>query len=142
MGVPEFVETIEEFLNKVENGEVRGIVSVIVLNEIWYKLIIAEVSKIKKIQPSQVPNFLKTRRNIIKKLKKVDEGLNKIIKLGVGIEGVEKEDFEKARKLSKKFDLLTNDSLIVACMKRLKIRDIATNDVDFERVKGIKVWKP
>ncbi len=38
--------------------------------------------------------------------------------------------------------LLPNDALHVATMKRYGIKNIATNDPDFERVKWLKVWKP
>ena len=37
---------------------------------------------------------------------------------------------------------MSNDAIHVATMKRYGITNIATNDPDFERVGGIKVWKP
>lgn len=43
---------------------------------------------------------------------------------------------------AKKYFLLSNDATHVATMKVHGIRDIATNDQDFERAEGIKVWKP
>ena len=38
--------------------------------------------------------------------------------------------------------IMSNDATHVATMKTHGISDIATNDPDFERVEGIKVWKP
>jgi predicted nucleic acid-binding protein len=38
--------------------------------------------------------------------------------------------------------LLTNDAFHVATMKQRGITNIATNDLDFERVEWIRVWKP
>ncbi|MBO0798078.1 MAG: type II toxin-antitoxin system VapC family toxin [Blastocatellia bacterium] len=38
--------------------------------------------------------------------------------------------------------LLTNDSMIVACMRDIGIRALATNDRDFDRAIGITVYKP
>jgi predicted nucleic acid-binding protein len=36
----------------------------------------------------------------------------------------------------------SNDAIHATTMKRYGITNIATNDPDFERVSGIKVWKP
>lgn len=36
----------------------------------------------------------------------------------------------------------SNDALHLAIMKKENITDIATYDSDFEKVKGIRTWKP
>ncbi|HUY15255.1 MAG TPA: PIN domain-containing protein, partial [Terriglobia bacterium] len=38
--------------------------------------------------------------------------------------------------------LLTNDSMIVSCMREYGVSFLATKDADFERVAGIIVFKP
>jgi hypothetical protein len=38
--------------------------------------------------------------------------------------------------------LLTNDAITLAVMKRYHLRNIATNDPDFERVTDLLIWKP
>ena len=38
--------------------------------------------------------------------------------------------------------LLTNDSMIISCMRNWGIAMLATNDSDFEAVAGITVYKP
>jgi len=38
--------------------------------------------------------------------------------------------------------LLTNDSLIISCMREYGLSYLATNDSDFERVAGIILFKP
>ena len=38
--------------------------------------------------------------------------------------------------------MLTNDSIILAVMRRHKLVHMVTNDDDFKRVSGIKVWMP
>jgi predicted nucleic acid-binding protein len=40
------------------------------------------------------------------------------------------------------FGLLTNDSMIVACMRQQGVTAIATSDSDFEQVSGISVFRP
>ena len=38
--------------------------------------------------------------------------------------------------------LLTNDSMVVSCMREYGLSLLATNDADFERVAGVTVFKP
>ncbi len=38
--------------------------------------------------------------------------------------------------------LLTNDSMIVSCMREYDVSSLATNDADFDRVAGIRVFQP
>jgi predicted nucleic acid-binding protein len=38
--------------------------------------------------------------------------------------------------------LLSNDAFHLLTMQYLSIKDIVTNDGDFEKIAGIKVWKP
>ncbi len=38
--------------------------------------------------------------------------------------------------------LLTNDSIIVACMREYGVRFLASSDRDFQRVRGVSVFGP
>jgi predicted nucleic acid-binding protein len=51
-------------------------------------------------------------------------------------------DLHNSRQFRDEQGLMTNDSIIVAVMKREKIQFLATNDADFERVPGIAVRTP
>ncbi|MCK4734821.1 MAG: PIN domain-containing protein [Methanophagales archaeon] len=55
---------------------------------------------------------------------------------------ISESEVEECYKAIKDYALLTNDAFHVATMKRYGITNIATNDPDFERVNGTKVWKP
>jgi predicted nucleic acid-binding protein len=37
---------------------------------------------------------------------------------------------------------LTNDSLTIAAMEKLQLRDLVTNDDNFDSLSGVQVWKP
>jgi len=49
---------------------------------------------------------------------------------------------EELARFIRDYSLLPNDAIHLATMKKYGIRNIATNDSDFERVGGIKVWRP
>ena len=38
--------------------------------------------------------------------------------------------------------LLTNDSMIVSCMREYGVSFLATSDADFERVAGVTIFRP
>ncbi|MBM2832908.1 MAG: PilT-like protein [Candidatus Brocadiaceae bacterium] len=43
---------------------------------------------------------------------------------------------------NKEEGLLTNDSILVATMKELRLLNLATNDNDFDRIKWLYIYKP
>jgi predicted nucleic acid-binding protein len=52
------------------------------------------------------------------------------------------ELLREATVLAVQNQLLTNDALIVALMRRHQLTELVTNDDDFDRVSGLTVWKP
>ncbi len=51
-------------------------------------------------------------------------------------------EVEESLEYVSRYALLTNDALNAAAMKVNKITSIATNDKDFERLAGVKIWAP
>ena len=51
-------------------------------------------------------------------------------------------DLHASRQARERDGLLTNDSLLVAVMRRERLRYLATNDADFERIASIRVCLP
>ena len=49
-------------------------------------------------------------------------------------------EVEESIEYVSRYALLTNDALNAATMKINEIDSIATNDKDFERLPGVKVW--
>jgi len=66
--------------------------------------------------------------------------LNELIHLV--ILGVSAEIFLEARGLMRVHRLLSNDALHLAVMQKEGIRNLATNDADFDGIENIHVWKP
>jgi predicted nucleic acid-binding protein len=51
-------------------------------------------------------------------------------------------ELHSSKRYRRDYGFMTNDSLVLAVMKRHKVIHLATNDQDFERVPDIKVWTP
>ena len=130
-----------KFLDRTRNREITPCVSIIVLNEVFHRTLIADCIKTYNISSKNVLNFLKTNPNKLKTLKKAWKATSEI-KGYVEVLTLSNKTFDNALKTSKKYGLLSNDAMHVEVMKAHEIKNIATNDSNFERVKGIKLWKP
>ncbi|MCK4735317.1 MAG: PIN domain-containing protein [Methanophagales archaeon] len=133
----------KNFLDDVNKGKCRGITTVLVCNEIFHRVMLAEVVEKYEIEPKSAVRHLKKNWGIITELRKTWDVMLNIRQIeNLKILEVTEEDFEVALSYSKKYGLLSNDAIHVATMTQHGITNIATNDPDFERVEGLTVWKP
>lgn len=139
---PRYGTACNEFLDRVKAGEIKGKTSVIVLNELLHKLIIGEIAEKEDVKPTQVVRRIKKNKEILQDLKVYETIKDVEDNYNLEIASIRREDFVQARKSMKRHLLLSNDALHLAVMGREKIVNVATNDPDFESIKGIKAWKP
>ena len=133
----------KKILEDVNKGECSGITTVLVCNEVFHRVMLAEVVEKYGIEPKSVVSHLKKNWGIITELRKPWDVISNIRQIeNLKILEVNEDDFEVALSYSKKYGLLSNDATHVATMKQRGITNIATNDPDFERVEWVTVWKP
>ncbi len=135
---PKYGELCKNFLLRMEKN---ACTSDFTLNEVFHKLMMAEVSKKFGIKPAEAVTFIKQNPKVISELTIIWKEMELIDESGIRIINTEKlfPDFVNT---SKNYNLMATDAMIVEIMKRNNLKDIATNDGDFERVDWIKVWKP
>ena len=104
-------------------------------------MIIEATTKL-QIEPKAAIHYLKTHPLDVKNLVEHISIPEKIQAFGVKILPIDMEDILNSNKIKKAYGLLTNDAITVAIMNRYNLRNIATNDPDFEQVTGLVVWKP
>ena len=129
----------KEFIERVENGKFEGFISPIIVSETLFNFIKASIVRDYGITPKEVVFFLKAKPEVISK---IDIGKATDLFRIFSILPVSELEVEECYKAIKDHALLTNDAFHVATMKIQGITNIATNDPDFERVGGLKVWKP
>jgi len=141
-GHRKYFNSCKNFLNRIENKKIKGVTSVIVLNELLHKLIIGEVAQKFQLKIYVVFDFIKQKPEILSDLKSY-EILNNIEQSqNFEIIKIEPKHFTLARNFMKKYFLLSNDALHLAVMKEYDITNLASNDSDFERVGWINLCKP
>jgi len=126
---------------KIKYGEIIGYTNPIIIEEVYHRLLIIEVSNKYKIQPFAAIRFIKNNPHILAEINKprdiLDEILNyrglKVLEIGYHV-------ILEAKKM---FNLLLgSDAIHAATCKMYEISDIATNDGDFKRVAFLKMWNP
>ena len=97
----------------------------------------------KKLITSKNP-VKKLERNpeIIKKLSTYNYNVQKIEEMNIHILDLSLEIIQESAEIRNNEGLLTNDSLVVATMKKYNISKLITNDAGFDNTNWIEVYKP
>jgi predicted nucleic acid-binding protein len=135
-----FGEPCRDFLRRVERKEYEGYVNDIIISEVLLNFLKSELFRLREIPPHKVVREIKRDPSLIElvdfdAVTMLFDGLDLNISF-IGFGCVE------VTMLMGKYNLLPNDALHLATMKRYGITNIATNDGDFERAPWLKIWKP
>jgi len=140
---PRFGGTCAELMQRVEGGEIKGVVTGIILNELLHRLMIAETITTGHADTVQdAVKELKVHPAIIKDLSIAWNIFDALLKMGFEIledeQGISNLTFYFSRELS----LMAKDSAIVSYAHKYNISDLITNDQDFQRVPWLTCWQP
>jgi len=130
------------FLSRCTVEELRAYTSVIAAAETIHRVIVAEAIRRYELPPRKAVTYLKQHPDKVKELREHLKVASEIYRLGVDILPVTHIHLHQSKHVRTTYGLMTNDSLIVAVMQDHKLVHLATNDRDFKRVRGIKVWLP
>ncbi|MCZ7356613.1 MAG: PIN domain-containing protein [Candidatus Methanoperedens sp.] len=135
-----YKHTCEVLLSKINNGEVIGFTSSTVINELFHTILIGEVKQ--KYGDIEVIRFIKEHPEAISECTVAYNALDDIFDSSIVILPLTLEVLYHAKTLSKKHNLLFSDAIHVASCEVYGLKNIATNDKDFDRVDFLKSWKP
>ena len=140
---PIFGENSHRIFKDVENGHLQGLTSTLVLDEVFYKMMLMEASNKFHIPLKDASSYLKRNYHRITVLTDSRKNIQKIQRINnLEIKGISPEIFEMSTEIAETNMLLPHDASHLAVMRFTGLSDIATNDSDFERVAGIRVWRP
>jgi len=135
-----------DFLSKIENEKVNAAISTTVMDEIFFKILIAESSKhMEKMNVWELKRKMKEPdfvSKIYEPVRKYSDYLFGLSLINLEIVNISFSIVRASVEYGRTYGLLTSDAIHVACCKFYNIENIATNDSDFERVDFLKVWKP
>lgn len=140
---PEAANPSVRFMEHIHNGDMYGATSVIVLNEIIHRLLIAEAVQKAPMSADSAISFLKSHPQYIRDASTVWGLVEDIRNIqNLKIYGISENTLAFSIDIMHQSGLLSNDALHIACMKENSINTIATYDRDFEKIPQIKVLKP
>ena len=96
LGLEKWVDSCKDFLKRIENCELQGYTSPVVLGEVLHKLIISEAIEKFGIDPKSVIIYLKNNPDQVKKLKKYKKIIKKVNALPLEILYLSKSTFIKS----------------------------------------------
>jgi predicted nucleic acid-binding protein len=140
--VEPFAETCKSFFQRVANLDVEAFTGADVAATVVHRIMAAEAVTKFGLQPGEAVNYLKTHAETVKQLQWFRTIPSDIARARVHILDVTYRELHASKKYRADYGLLTADSIILAVMERHRLTSLVTNDPDFERVPGIKVWMP
>ena len=135
---PIHLSTIKVFLSRIVRGEIEAFVSIPVLDELFYRLLLARVKETTDRNPLDVLRENQAEA-ISAHIDVIDSSLRKLTLLPhINLVGVETTDFDRMLENIRTFFLLPRDALHVAIVQRLGLNGVASDDIDFDRVKSVE----
>lgn len=137
-----FAASCLKLFQRIEDGDISGYTSTVVLAEVLHRLMVIEAAKKFYIQPKNVVKYLKENPNKISSLTDHPKSLDFIERIGVTILPVNAHDLKVSIDLKKEFGLLTIDAINVSVIKNNDLAALASNDGDYDRVKFLTQYRP
>lgn len=139
---PGVSEQCRAFLERASRSDLSAAVSVPVLSDAIHKVMVSEVAQLAKCDRAGIIGYLGKHPEIITRLIEYPKAMQRLSAVPLTVLPVDADLLQDASQIAVRHGLLTNDSLILALMKRHELTHLVSNDDDFDRVPGITVWKP
>ncbi len=130
-----------QLLERCTREEVTGISMHEVINNATHRFMLMEAHS-RRLLVNPTPRHLKGNCAVIRQLTEYWQKTLRLLSMNLLLIGLDEIVIRSAEPERQGGCLLTNDSMIVSCMKNLGIVALASNDADFDRVSGITVYKP
>ena len=135
---PAQLATIKAFLERIVRGDIEAFVGIPVLDELFYRLLLARVREATGRNPLDV-----LREDLVGVIAAhggaIEAALRKLVALPhLNLVGVETADFDRMLDNVTTLSLLPRDALHVAVIQRLGLLAVASDDTDFDRVEGLE----
>lgn len=130
------------FLERCARRELLGYTATPVLAEVLHRLMVAEAIMKGLVTAKTAVRKLGETPALVKQLTQYQEDVSKISQMNITILALTSKIVQTSAEVRNSEGLLTNDSLIVACMRTQGLRKLATADGDFDQASGVDVYKP
>lgn len=130
-----------QFLDRCSAQDVTGISLIEVVNEATHQFMMAEALE-KGLLAKRTVETLRRQYDLVRRLHRYWTETERLLEMNLILFAANERMIRRAQAERQAAGLLTNDSIIVACMREYAIGNLATSDQDFERVSGIGLYVP
>ncbi len=135
-----------QFLSRVEAQDIRAATSALVLEEVFFKLLMQSASNLlQRVTVDKVASALKDKRKrseIVGPLVHYWKYIESLRGSGMTIVDLKAIDIASAMEVTNSVGLITADATHLSVMKRKGIHHIATADEDFTAIADVEIWSP
>jgi predicted nucleic acid-binding protein len=135
-------ERCSDFLNKVENEQIRAFTSTFVIAEVLHRAMIHEAVGKTGLNPKGAMNKLQKDSDLIKSLNQFSQIPIILTDIGIQVLTVSYTTILNSYRWRHDYGMMVNDSILLATMASFEISHLVTNDSDFDRIRDIQLWKP
>jgi predicted nucleic acid-binding protein len=137
-----FIEACDAFFERVANREIRAFTSADAAADVIHRVMVGEAIAQFGLESRKAVSYLKAHPDVVKQLQHYKTIPGDFTHARIHILDVTYRELHNSKRYRSEYGLLTRDSIILAVMERHKLIHLVTNDRDFKRVSGIKVWLP
>jgi predicted nucleic acid-binding protein len=132
----------DQFMQRIENGDIRGFTSSHALSEMAHRLMTDEASQRFGWPMTGIARKLRNHPTQIRSLSRHRQAIDELSLIGIHTLPVTGSQVSLAADLSCQHGLLASDALIVSVMQDHGLSALASHDADFDRVPGMTRYAP
>jgi predicted nucleic acid-binding protein len=139
---PKYGVACTRLVQQVEQGALAGFTSTDVLGDVAHRLMTLEAVARHGWPYAGIAARLRKNRHVIASLTIFQQAIASLPRMSIQVIPVTQRLLEAATDLSRQFELLSGDALVVAIMQAQGLTHLASNDADFDRVPGLTRYAP
>ncbi|OGO40166.1 MAG: hypothetical protein A2Z04_04790 [Chloroflexi bacterium RBG_16_57_9] len=143
------LSTIEPFhsltmplLERSARQDIQVLTSALQAAHVVHRAMIVEARQRYQLSSPEVVPYLKQHPDAVRGLTRYKEIPGEFTRARIHILDVTYREIHSSKRFRDEYGLLTDDSITLAVMHRHGLKDLASNDKDFERIAFIHLWTP
>ena len=130
------------FFARCEAGEVKAFTGAHVVLEVTHRLMLLEALHKGLLAGGKPATMLKKHPEIVRSLEDYNTSIQQIPRMGIKIRPLTSPILKESEKIRAQYGLLTHDSFVVAAMRKMKLTQIATGNVDLKNIPDLTIFQP
>lgn len=142
LGTEPLSPTCLTLLERSARRELEVFTSAVQASHTIHRVMVREAILGMGLEPRKAVSYLKKHPDTVRGLTHYKEIPGEFSRARIRILDVTYREIHASKQFRDDYGLLTDDSITLAIMHRESLTDLASNDEDFQRVTGIRLWTP